>query len=194
MSDLFFIVSSVLLGVGLAMDAFSVSMANGLNEPEMRRRKRLLIAGVFGGFQGLMPLLGWLAVHTIVEIFSAFSRFVPLLGFILLLFVGGKMLMEGIRAWNDDEVDNEILKKRVLFVQAIATSIDALSIGFTIADYSLIRAFICALIIAAITFGLCIIGLRIGRYFGVKLAGKASVIGGLILIGIAIKLVVGLGK
>lgn len=193
MSDLFFIVSSVLLGVGLAMDAFSVSMANGLNEPEMRRRKRLLIAGVFGGFQGLMPLLGWLAVHTIVEIFSAFSRFVPLLGFILLLFVGGKMLMEGIRAWNDDEVENEILKKRVLFVQAIATSIDALSIGFTIADYSLIRAFICALIIAAITFGLCIIGLRIGRYFGVKLAGKASVIGGLILIGIAIKLVVGLG-
>ncbi len=191
MSDLFFIVSSVLLGVGLAMDAFSVSMANGLNEPEMRRRKRLLIAGVFGGFQGLMPLLGWLAVHTIVEIFSAFSRFVPLLGFILLLFVGGKMLMEGIRAWNDDEVENEILKKRVLFVQAIATSIDALSIGFTIADYSLIRAFICALIIAAITFGLCIIGLRIGRYFGVKLAGKASVIGGLILIGIAIKLVVG---
>ena len=191
MSDLFFIVSSVLLGVGLAMDAFSVSMANGLNEPEMRRRKRLLIAGVFGGFQGLMPLLGWLAVHTIVEIFSAFSRFVPLLGFILLLFVGGKMLVEGIRAWNDDEVENEILKKRVLFVQAIATSIDALSIGFTIADYSLIRAFICALIIAAITFGLCIIGLRIGRYFGVKLAGKASVIGGLILIGIAIKLVVG---
>ncbi len=191
MSDLFFIVSSVLLGVGLAMDAFSVSMANGLNEPEMRRRKRLLIAGVFGGFQGLMPLLGWLAVHTIVEIFSAFSRFVPLLGFILLLFVGGKMLMEGIRAWNDDEVENEMLKKRVLFVQAIATSIDALSIGFTIADYSLIRAFICALIIAAITFGLCIIGLRIGRYFGVKLAGKASVIGGLILIGIAIKLVVG---
>lgn len=194
MSDLFFIVSSVLLGVGLAMDAFSVSMANGLNEPEMRRRKRLLIAGVFGGFQGLMPLLGWLAVHTIVEIFSAFSRFVPLLGFILLLFVGGKMLMEGIWAWNDDEVENEMLKKRVLFVQAIATSIDALSIGFTIADYSLIRAFICALIIAAITFGLCIIGLRIGRYFGVKLAGKASVIGGLILIGIAIKLVVGLGK
>ena len=191
MSDLFFIVSSVLLGVGLAMDAFSVSMANGLNEPEMRRRKRLLIAGVFGGFQGLMPLLGWLAVHTIVEIFSAFSRFVPLLGFILLLFVGGKMLVEGIRAWNDDEVENEILKKRVLFVQAIATSIDALSIGFTIADYSLIRAFICALIIAAITFGLCIIGLRIGRYFGVKLAGKASFIGGLILIGIAIKLVVG---
>lgn len=191
MSDLFFIVSSVLLGVGLAMDAFSVSMANGLNEPEMRRRKRLLIAGVFGGFQGLMPLLGWLAVHTIVEIFSAFSRFVPLLGFILLLFVGGKMLVEGIRAWNDDEVENEILKKRVLFVQAIATSIDALSIGFTIADYSLIRAFICALIIAAITFGLCIIGLRIGRYFGVKLAGKASVIGGLILIGIAIKSVVG---
>lgn len=194
MSDLFFIVSSVLLGVGLAMDAFSVSMANGLNEPEMRRRKRLLIAGVFGGFQGLMPLLGWLAVHTIVEIFSAFSRFVPLLGFILLLFVGGKMLMEGIWAWNDDEVENKMLKKRVLFVQAIATSIDALSIGFTIADYSLIRAFICALIIAAITLGLCIIGLRIGRYFGVKLAGKASVIGGLILIGIAIKLVVGLGK
>ncbi|MBR1772942.1 MAG: manganese efflux pump [Eubacterium sp.] len=191
MSDLFFIVSSVLLGAGLAMDAFSVSMANGLNEPEMRRRKRLLIAGVFGGFQGLMPLLGWLAVHTIVEIFSAFSRFVPLLGFILLLFVGGKMLIEGIWAWNDDEVENEMLKKRVLFVQAIATSIDALSIGFTIADYSLIRAFICALIIAAITFGLCIIGLRIGRYFGVKLAGKASVIGGLILIGIAIKLVVG---
>ena len=191
MSDLFFIVSSFFLGLGLAMDAFSVSMANGLNEPKMRKRKRIMIAGVFGGFQGLMPLLGWLAVHTIVEIFSAFAKFVPLLGFILLLLVGGKMLMEGIWSWNEESVEDDVLKKRVLVVQGIATSIDALSVGFTIADYSFVRAFICSVIIATITFGMCLIGIRIGRYFGVKLAGKASVLGGLILIGIAIRLVIG---
>ena len=191
MSDLFFIVSSFFLGLGLAMDAFSVSMANGLNEPKMRKRKRIMIAGVFGGFQGLMPLLGWLAVHTIVEIFSAFAKFVPLLGFILLLLVGGKMIMEGIWSWNEESVEDDVLKKRVLFVQGIATSIDALSVGFTIADYSFVRAFICSVIIATITFGMCLIGIRIGRYFGVKLAGKASVLGGLILIGIAIRLVIG---
>ncbi len=191
MSDLFFIVSSFFLGLGLAMDAFSVSMANGLNEPKMRKRKRIMIAGVFGGFQGLMPLLGWLAVHTIVEIFSAFAKFVPLLGFILLLLVGGKMLMEGIWSWNEESVEDVVLKKRVLVVQGIATSIDALSVGFTIADYSFVRAFICSVIIATITFGMCLIGIRIGRYFGVKLAGKASVLGGLILIGIAIRLVIG---
>lgn len=191
MSDLFFIVSSFFIGLGLAMDAFSVSMANGLNEPKMRKRKRIMMAGVFGGFQGLMPLLGWLAVHTIVEIFSAFAKFVPLLGFILLLLVGGKMLMEGIWSWNEESVEEDVLKKRVLFVQGIATSIDALSVGFTIADYSFVRAFICSAIIATITFGMCLIGIRIGRYFGVKLAGKASVLGGLILIGIAIRLVIG---
>ena len=191
MSDLFFIVSSFFLGLGLAMDAFSVSMANGLNEPKMRKRKRIMIAGGFGGFQGLMPLLGWLAVHTIVEIFSAFAKFVPLLGFILLLLVGGKMLMEGIWSWNEESVEDVVLKKRVLVVQGIATSIDALSVGFTIADYSFVRAFICSVIIATITFGMCLIGIRIGRYFGVKLAGKASVLGGLILIGIAIRLVIG---
>ena len=191
MSDLFFIVSSFFLFLCLAMDAFSVSMANGLNEPKMRKRKRIMIAGVFGGFQGLMPLLGWLAVHTIVEIFSAFAKFVPLLGFILLLLVGGKMLMEGIWSWNEESVEDVVLKKRVLVVQGIATSIDALSVGFTIADYSFVRAFICSVIIATITFGMCLIGIRIGRYFGVKLAGKASVLGGLILIGIAIRLVIG---
>ena len=138
-----------------------------------------------------MPLLGWLAVHTIVEIFSAFAKFVPLLGFILLLLVGGKMLMEGIWSWNEESVEDVVLKKRVLVVQGIATSIDALSVGFTIADYSFVRAFICSVIIATITFGMCLIGIRIGRYFGVKLAGKASVLGGLILIGIAIRLVIG---
>ena len=98
------IFSSVLLGVGLAMDAFSVSLANGLNEPKMRLRKVLTISGIFALFQAMMPLIGWVAISGFLELFNKFKPIIPWVSFILLCFIGGKMLVESIRS---DGEDNE---------------------------------------------------------------------------------------
>ncbi len=184
-----FFVNSILLGAGLAMDAFSVSLANGLNEPHMKRGKLCGIAGVFAGFQAIMPMIGWICVHTIMQIFSSFEHFIPWIALVLLLFIGGKMLIDGIRG-KEDESANSGVGIGALIVQGIATSIDALSVGFTIADYPLVMALTAVLLIAVVTFGICIGGLLLGRKFGTKLAGKAQILGGIILIGIGIEIFV----
>ena len=188
-----FFVNSVLFGVALAMDAFSVSMANGLHEPEMPKKRMCLIAGTFCVYQILMPLLGWICVHTIVRIFTSFQKFIPWIALALLLYIGGKMLLEGIRGnrEGEDEEDNENVKRLgfgALMVQGIATSIDALSVGFTIADYNFFAALTEALIIGIVTFFICIGGLLIGKKVGMKLKNKASVLGGVILIAIGLEI------
>lgn len=183
-SALFFL-NSVLFGVGLAMDAFSVSMANGLNEPRMKRRKMLLIAGTFALFQIAMPLIGWLCVHTIAATFSVFEKCIPWIALVLLLFLGGKMLLEGLRGGEEEAPAVGI---GALIVQGIATSIDALSVGFTIAEYNFRMALIESLIIGAVTFVICIGGVLIGKKFGTKLAGKATILGGVILILIGLEI------
>ena len=200
-----FFVNSILFGIGLAMDAFSVSMANGLNEPEMDRKKELLIAGAFGVFQTLMPLLGWILVHTAMNAFQEFQKFIPWIALLLLSWIGGKMIAEGIRdnkeaagdsagmQSKDAEAGNSAEKTRklglwALFVQAVATSIDALSVGFTIAEYDLPHAFVECLIIGVVTFVISMAGIRIGKKFGTKLAGKASVLGGVILVCIGLEI------
>ncbi len=182
-----FFFNSILLGVGLAMDAFSVSLANGLNEPKMKRGKMCGIAGVFALFQALMPMLGWVCVHTIVQYFKSFEKLIPWIALGLLLFIGGKMLFEGIKN-NGSEEENLGVGLGALLVQGVATSIDALSVGFTISDYGFVMALVCSLIIAAVTFLICMAGLFIGRKFGTKLAGKASVLGGAILIFIGLEI------
>ncbi len=178
-----FFFNSILIGVGLAMDAFSVSLANGLNEPSMRRGRMVSVAGVFSFFQCIMPLIGWLCVHTLAEYFSAFEKFIPWIALVLLCFIGGKMLLEGIRC---KESESECGCGRIglfgLLVQGIATSIDALSVGFTISEYDGLQAIVCGLLIAAVTFIICMGGLAIGKKFGTHLAGKASILGGAILI------------
>lgn len=184
-----FILNSVLFGIGLAMDAFSVSLANGLNEPGMRRRRRCAIAGTFCAYQIAMPLIGWFCVHTIAEKFTAFEKFIPWIALILLLFIGGKMLIEGITS-KDNEEDKPAVGFMGLMLQGIATSIDALSVGFTISGYSFPEALTESLIIGVVTFAICIAGLFIGRKFGTKLSGKAGILGGLILIGIGIEIFV----
>lgn len=183
-----FFLNSILLGVGLAMDAFSVSMANGLNEPHMRAGKMCKIAGVFGGFQALMPMTGWFCVHTIAEYFHAFEKCIPWIALILLLYIGGKMLLEGVR--NDCEEEVSGLGPWALFVQGVATSIDALSVGFTIAEYNWVMALVASLIIATVTFFICVGGLIIGKKFGTKLSNKAQILGGVILIAIGIEIFV----
>jgi len=184
-----FITTSFLLGLGLAMDAFSVSLANGLNEPKMKLPKIFGISGVFAIFQGLMPMIGWICVHTIVQKFKAFEKFIPWIALILLAYIGGKMLIDGIK--NKDCDSDECAPKlsfSILMVQGIATSIDALSVGFTIADQNLIMAIISVLIIAVVTFITCFTGVLIGKKFGTKLSNKTSIFGGIILIIIGLEI------
>ena len=182
-----FIFNSVLLGVGLAMDAFSVSLTNGLNEPDMKRGRMCGIAGVFAGFQALMPMLGWICVRTVVQYFVMFDKFIPWLALVLLVYIGGKMLIDGIRK-KDSEEKEEGIGAGALFLQGVATSIDALSVGFTIAGYGWIRALSSALIIAGVTFIICMAGLMIGKKFGTRLSDRAQSVGGVILIVIGVEI------
>ena len=182
-----FIINSVLLGVGLAMDAFSVSLANGLNEPAMKKNRMSLIAGVFAFFQAAMPMIGWICVHTIMQVFKNFEKFIPWIALLLLCYIGGELLLDGIKN-QDSEEESTKLGFGALLIQGIATSIDALSVGFTIAEYGFVMALICALIIAVVTFIISFAGLILGKKFGTKFAGKASILGGVILIGIGLEI------
>ena len=182
-----FVINSILLGVGLAMDAFSVSMANGLNAPKMSRSLRIMIPLTFAVFQFLMPVIGWFCVRSVAEAFVSFQRAIPWIALVLLLYIGGKMLLEGTRGGDTGHADVD-LKPGALLMQGVATSIDALSVGFTIAEYHFAQALAAGLIIGGVTFVICSWGLRIGQRFGTRLAGKASILGGVILIGIGIEI------
>ena len=184
-----FFVNSALLGVGLAMDAFSVSLANGLNDPQMKKRKMCVIAGTFAAFQAIMPMIGWVCVHTILRYFKFFEGFIPWIALLLLAYIGIKMIVEGVKAKEGEETKSEFGFK-YLMIMGIATSIDALSVGFTIANYNLLMAVVASLIIALVTFVICILGLIIGKKFGTKLAGKASILGGVILVAIGVEIFV----
>ena len=215
------ICNSILLGAALAMDAFSVSLANGLEDPGMRPGRVCGIAGVFAAFQIAMPLIGWVCIYTIAEYFDAFRAWIPWIALALLAFLGGKMLVEGIRDLKRDAVLKDArqatdaekktgataegktgvtaaaggksggkLTVAALLLQGVATSIDALSVGFTIADYTFPLALLSAAIIGAVTFLLCFLGVHIGKRFGTHLAGRATIVGGLILIGIGIEIFV----
>ncbi len=177
--SLFF--NSIMLGIGLAMDAFSVSLANGLNESEMKKSKMCAVAGIFALFQFAMPMLGFICVSTIAQCFKVFEKLIPYIALILLTFIGGKMMYEGIK--NKDGED-EIAPVGIigLLIQGIATSIDALSVGFTIANYSIMQALLSCLIIGIVTFFICYLGLEIGKKAGTRLAGRASIFGSIILI------------
>ncbi len=180
-----FVFTNFMLGVGLAMDAFSVSLANGLNEPAMRRRRMCLVAGIFALFQAAMPMIGWFCVHTAATYFETFGKFIPWIALILLAFIGGKMLLEGIKELRHPEKESSPAGKvtfGALLVQGVATSIDALSVGFTIAEYNVWYALAAVVIIAVVTFVICLAGILIGKKFGTLLASKASILGGSILI------------
>ncbi|MBR3170069.1 MAG: manganese efflux pump [Lachnospiraceae bacterium] len=217
MSSIFiFVFNSILLGVGLAMDAFSVSVANSLANPDMNRSERRRIAGAFAFFQFLMPMIGWVCVHTIVRMFNSFQVFIPWIALILLAFIGGNMIREGLHPDESGEIEcpkdgylcpktrrlcprdgkecpvseskPAHLSTHTLILQAVATSIDALSVGFAIAEYNGLMAFAASLIIAAVTLVICLGGIRIGTKAAGKLEGRASILGGLILIGIGLEI------
>ena len=196
----------MLLGVGLAMDAFSVSIANGLADSGMKKGRMLSIAGTFAGFQFMMPMIGWLLVTEAVKVFKWFSPLIPWIALILLLIIGGGLLKDGIAELRESRAGSAVrndggeaaaekkddspvkLTFAALMMQGVATSIDALSVGFTTAHYDTLQALLSALIIGVVTLFICLGGLRIGRRLGELLAGRASILGGLILIGIGLEI------
>ena len=182
-----FFITSIMLGAGLAMDAFSVSLANGLNEPTMKKSRMCGVAGIFPVFQFAMPMIGWICVSTVVRLYGAFEKFIPWIALILLGYIGGKMLYEGIKC-KETEDEKTTVGLKGLLVQGIATSIDALSVGFTISDYNWMEALLACLLIGIITFFICYTGLCIGKKAGTKLAGKAGILGGIILILIGLEI------
>jgi len=169
------------------MDAFSVSIANCLANPRMSRTDMIGMASSYGLFQFLMPMAGWFCVHTIITVFEKFQPFIPWIAFILLLYIGGKMVLEGFRG---EVEEGKKLTFGILMIQSVATSIDALSVGFTIAEYQAAMALAASLIIALVTFGICIGGAFIGKKVGAHLSGKASILGGSILIAIGLEILI----
>lgn len=173
---------SLLLGVGLAMDAVAVSIANGFKYPNLKKSFWIFMCILFGIFQGAMPFIGYIIGYSF---FSFIVEYIPWLALILLCFLGINMIFS---VPNDENNKNEGFKMKSIFLQAIATSIDALTVGFTFVDYPLFNASICVGIIALVTFLLCMIGIGLGKKFGLKYGYKAEWIGGFILIGIGIEI------
>ena len=153
-----FVLNSILFGIGLAMDAFSVSLANGLADPRMHSSRKLIIAGTFGAFQTAMPLLGWFCVHHIAETFRAFQPFIPWIALALLVFIGVKMILEAVRG----EEEKKPLQGSALLAES--------------------------LVIGVVTFGLCAAALWAGNKIGARISGKAGILGGVILILIGLEI------
>lgn len=262
MNEFLFILNSMALGAGLAMDAFSVSLANGLAEPGMKTRKMAGVAGVFGFYQAAMPMLGWVLVHTVLSYFAVLERVIPFLALGLLSVIGGKMIFDSLRhsrkettgklprdmsareksfadkpardtsarekSFTDKPVRDKpaaasladssaplsassaeaaaasvfaaplsgfeeapprrVLGLGTLLLQGLATSIDALSVGVTIGGYDAFHAALCAALTGIVTFVIAFCGLFLGKKFGVRLAGKAELIGGLLLCAIGLEI------
>ena len=175
-----------LIGVGLSMDAFAVSVCKGLN---MRGKINFKHAGVialfFGGFQAIMPLIGYFLGMGFEKYITRIDHWIA---FLLLGFIGGKMIVEAIKEWNEvDKQDEDKLDIKELFVLAVATSIDALAVGITFAFLN-VNIWSAISIIGTTTFVLSIIGVVIGNKFGSKYKSKAELVGGIILVLMGVKI------
>lgn len=176
-----------LLGVGLSMDAFAVSVCKGLGMRKLDKKQALIIGLYFGGFQALMPLIGWLLGSQFQQYITSIDHWIA---FILLGFIGGKMMVGAVREWNEEEtveVMDAPIDHKNMFVLAVATSIDALAVGITFAflNTPIIEAIT---IIGITTMVLSIIGVIVGNFFGSRYKSKAEFIGGLILVLLGLKI------
>jgi len=179
-------IETFLLGLGLAMDAAAVSAVNGFTEPKMKLIKILFMAFLYGSFQGFMPMIGYVAGSLVVNILS---NIIPYVALILLTYLGGKMIYDGIKG--DDENDDDIvtgITMKTLVLQALATSIDALSVGLIFSKSTVMEAIIQSGIIDVVTFFVSLGSFFIGKYFGTFLNDKAQIFGGIILILVGCKI------
>ena len=172
-----------LIGIGLAMDAFAVSICKGLKMPKLNYSQTLIIALFFGGFQALMPFIGWALGQRFEKYITSVDHFIA---FGLLLFIGGKMAIESFKTDTDSEVNSKFDIKE-LFVLAVATSIDALAVGITFA-FLRVQIVLAVTVIGVITFLLSAIGVFLGHKFGAVYKNKAELAGGIILILIGLKI------
>lgn len=179
------IIEIILLSIGLAMDAFAVAVTSGIAIKNLRLRHALLIGITFGGFQAIMPVIGWLAGLGLQQFLCDVDHWIA---FALLSIIGGKMIYEAFRLEDAEEPDNP-LQAGVLLILGIATSIDALAVGVT---FAMIKVAIIApvAVIGSITFLLCLVGVYIGDAFGHFFEKKIEIFGGLVLIAIGIKILI----
>ena len=172
-----------LIAVGLSMDAFAVSVCKGLSTQKLQGKHYIIIGAWFGGFQALMPAVGYLLGSTFEQYITAFDHWVA---FVLLLIIGGNMIKEGLS--RQDEKTNDSFSFRTMIVLAVATSIDALAVGITFALLPDVNIIAAVSFIGATTFILSAIGLKAGNIFGLKYKSKAEIAGGIILILIGTKI------
>lgn len=180
-------VTLLLMGVGLAMDAFAVSICKGLAMRRVNKKQCFVIALFFGGFQALMPFIGWVLGSQFEQYITSIDHWIA---FILLGFIGGKMILEAIREKGEEDKVEQMdppLNIKELLLMAIATSIDALAVGITFAflDTPILEAI---LIIGITTFVICVIGVYVGNYFGSRYKRKATLVGGTILVLLGLKI------
>lgn len=173
-----------LIGVGLSMDAFAVSICRGLKMKKLSISQTVLIAVFFGGFQAFMPVIGWFLGTQFEAYITAVDHWIA---FVLLAVIGGKMIYDSVKGDDDDKNDKSVLNIKELFVMAIATSIDALAVGITFAFLS-VNIWSSVAIIGVTTFVLSGVGVFIGHKFGAKYKNKAELAGGVILILIGLKI------
>ena len=173
-----------LSGVGLSMDAFAVSVTNGLVCKRVRFIDALKIGLFFGVAQGVMPLIGYFLGITFASYIAAFDHWIA---FLVLLLIGGKMIID---VFSGEEETCINLSFKALFIQAVATSIDALVLGVTFSSLGNVNIYLAAALIAATTFSFCVVGTYLGRLVGKKLGKYALLVGGIILIGLGVKILV----
>lgn len=177
-----------LLGVGLSMDAFAVAICKGLAMKKVNKKQMILIALFFGGFQALMPLVGWLVGSTFAKKIAAFDHWIA---FVLLALIGGNMAIDAIKEWNQEdkvEIIDPPIDFKELTLLAIATSIDALACGVTFSFYENFNIIKAISIIGVTTFVISAGGVYVGNIFGDKYKAKAQLVGGIILIFLGIKI------
>lgn len=179
------IIEIALIGVGLAMDAFAVSICKGLAMRRMNYKKAIIIAAFFGVFQALMPALGYVLVTTFANKIAAIDHWIA---FILLALIGANMIKEALSS-DDDECQDDSLRLGDLIMLSIATSIDALAVGITFAFFN-VSLLLSVSMIGIITFIICVIGVKVGNVFGEKYKSKAELAGGLILIVMGAKILI----
>lgn len=185
------IIEIALIGIGLAMDAFAVSIGKGLSVPKTTVKHVALVALWFGGFQALMPLLGWLLGSAFAGLISSIDHWIA---FVLLALIGGNMLREALGGDDDEDEDEDGEKAadfgpKTMLMLAVATSIDALAVGVNFGIMGT-NIWLAITIIGVLTAIISAVGLKIGNFVGEKFKTKAEIFGGIVLIGIGIKILV----
>ena len=175
---------------------YEESILMGLNKRQLLCSALAIVSavGIYFGLRRFVgvEVIGWLCIHTLVSLFHTLQGLIPWAALVALLFIGGQMIFEGLNQKPEEKTERKKLGAGDLLIQGIATSIDALSVGFAISEYGAAEALLASGIIGAVTFVICWIGLLIGRKAGTRMSGSASILGGVILILIGIRIFFGI--